>query len=48
MDLIIGDKATVLFKFLYNAEYIKENTTILLREGRTKILGKILVTHKEI
>ena len=36
-----GDKQIVKFRFIYNAEYIKENSTILLREGRTKILGKI-------
>ena len=27
---------------MYNSEYIKEGQTILLREGRTKILGEII------
>lgn len=36
-----GDKGLVLFRFMYNAEYIHEGTTIILREGRTKILGSI-------
>ncbi len=34
-----GDKGLVRFRFMYNAEYVRINSTILLREGRTKILG---------
>lgn len=34
-----GDKGLVRFRFMYNSEYIKPNSTIILREGRTKILG---------
>lgn len=36
-----GDKALVRFKFMYNPEYLKKGLVILLREGRTKILGEI-------
>jgi len=36
-----GDKAIVRFRFMYNAEYVKPGLTILLREGRTKILGVV-------
>jgi len=36
-----GDKGLVRFKFMYNAEYIKPGLTVLLREGRTKILGVV-------
>ena len=36
-----GDKGFVRFKFMYNPEYIEKGCTILLREGRTKILGVI-------
>ena len=36
-----GDKGIVRFKFMYNAEYITNGLTVLLREGRTKILGVI-------
>lgn len=36
-----GDKAIVRFRFMYNAEYVQPGLTVLLREGRTKILGVI-------
>ena len=36
-----GDKATVKFKFMYNSEYLRPGLNILLREGRTKILGMV-------
>lgn len=36
-----GDKGLIRFKFMYNSEYIKPNSTIILREGRTKILGMV-------
>ena len=43
-----GDKGLVRFRFMYHPEYIKKGSTILLREGRTKILGVIinLITEK--
>lgn len=36
-----GDKSLVTFTFCYYAEYLKKGMTILLRDGRTKILGII-------
>ncbi len=32
-----GDVGRVLFKFMYNSEYIRHGDTIILREGRTKL-----------
>lgn len=34
-----GDNGMILFRFMFNNEYIKSNSPFLLREGRTKILG---------
>lgn len=34
-----NDKGSIHFRFLYHPEYMKKDSTILLREGRTKILG---------
>jgi GTPase len=31
----------VKFRFLFRAEFIEKGSTILLRDGRTKILGVI-------
>jgi GTPase len=36
-----GDKGNITFRFMFNSEYLKPNSTFLLREGRTKILGFI-------
>jgi len=36
-----GDKGQITFRFMFNSEYLKPNSTFLLREGRTKILGFI-------
>lgn len=36
-----SDKGVIRFKFLYHPEYLKKDSTILLREGRTKILGVV-------
>ena len=36
-----GDKGQVRFKFMYNSEYLKPGYPLLLREGRTKILGVV-------
>ena len=35
------DKGTIRFRFMYRPEFVKEGTTILFREGRTKGLGVI-------
>jgi GTPase len=37
------DSAQIRFRFMYHPEYLKKDSTILLREGRTKILG--VITH---
>jgi len=36
-----SDKGVIKFRFMYHPEYIKKDSTILLREGRTKILGVV-------
>lgn len=36
-----GDKGNITFRFMFNSEFLKPNSTFLLREGRTKILGFI-------
>lgn len=36
-----GDRATVVFEFLYHPEYIEPNSIITFREGKTKGIGKI-------
>ena len=36
------DTATARFKFMYHPEFLKKDTTIILREGRTKILGMVV------
>jgi GTPase len=46
-----GDNGKILFKFMYNEEYLQPNSPFLLREGRTKILGyivKIYSTKEEL
>lgn len=43
-----GDKANVTFRFLYNSEHLKPNSTFLLREGRTKILGFITKVYNKL
>jgi len=42
-----GDKAIVKFRFMYNAEYLRPGLNILLREGRTKILGIVTKVHEQ-
>ena len=37
----LQDKGTIKFRFMYRPEFLKEGTTILFREGRTKGLGVI-------
>ena len=40
-----GDAASLRFKFMYHPEYICKDSTILLREGRTKILGMVTAVY---
>jgi elongation factor 1-alpha len=35
------DRGLVRFSFKYRPEFVKEGETILLREGKTKIIGTI-------
>lgn len=41
-----GDKGIIRFRFMYHPEHLKEGTTILFREGRTKGLGVVSKVHK--
>lgn len=43
-----GDKAIIKFRFMFNTEYMKPNSTFLLREGRTKILGQITRLYEQM
>ena len=36
-----GDVGLVLFKFMYNSEYVRVGDIVILREGRTKLQGKV-------
>ena len=36
-----GDKGLIRFRFLYSPEFLKEGSTIMFREGRTKGLGHV-------
>jgi GTPase len=36
-----GDKGIIRFRFMYRPEFLKEGTTILFREGRTRGLGVV-------
>jgi GTPase len=36
-----GEKALIKFRFIYNPEYITQGETIIIREDRTKGIGKI-------
>lgn len=44
-----GDTDSLTFKFMYNSEYLKPESRFLLREGRTKILGRVtkIYTNRE-
>lgn len=37
-----GDKATVLFRFIKNPEYLHPEARMVFREGKTKAVGKII------
>lgn len=39
-----NDTASVLFRFLNHPEYLHPEMRLLLREGRTKVIGKITQT----
>lgn len=41
-----GQKGLVMCSFLYHAEYIKPGLQIMLREGRTKVIGKVLTVYE--
>jgi GTPase len=41
-----GDRDILKFMFLYNTEYLKENSVFLLREGRTKIWGVVTKVYE--
>ena len=42
-----GEKANIRFRFMFKPEYIEENDIIILREGKTKGIGKIKkIFHK--
>lgn len=36
-----GDKGIIKFRFMYRPEFLKEGTTVLFREGRTRGLGVV-------
>lgn len=37
-----GDRAVILFRWLYSPEYVKPGARFIFREGRTKGIGKII------
>ncbi len=37
-----GDKAKVMFRFMFHPEYLEKNSILVFREGKTKGFGKIL------
>lgn len=43
-----GDKGNITFRFMFNSEFLKPNSTFLLREGRTKILGFITKVYNRL
>eukprot|EP00842_Homolaphlyctis_polyrhiza_P001371 jgi/Hompol1/2234/HPOL_005177-RA len=45
-----GDRAIVRFRFIQHPEYLKVNTRLLFREGRTKGIGKVvrLLTNEDL
>lgn len=43
-----GDKGLITFRFMFNSEYLKPDSTFLLREGRTKILGVITKVYNKL
>ncbi len=47
-NLRTGDKASCRFRFIKNPEYIRQDTRMVFREGRTKAVGNITKTHPYI
>jgi hypothetical protein len=43
-----GDKASCRFRFIKNPEYIRPDTRMVFREGRTKAVGNITKIHPHI
>lgn len=46
-----GDKAKVIFKFMYRPEYLKEGMRVIFREGRCKGIGiitKVNIGEKDL
>lgn len=43
-----GDKATVVFRFMFKPEYIKVGERLIFREGRTKGLGVVTKIVKTV
>ena len=43
-----GDKASCRFRFIKNPEYIRPDTRMVFREGRTKAVGSITKIHPYI
>ena len=43
-----GDKASCRFRFIKNPEYIRPDTRMVFREGRTKAVGNITKIHPYI
>ena len=41
----VNDRGIIKFRFMYRPEFIKEGSTILFREGRTKGFGVITKVH---
>ncbi len=39
-----GDKATCIFRFIKNPEFLHNNARMVFREGRTKAIGNITKT----
>lgn len=40
------ERDTIKFKFMYHSEFLKPDSMIILREGRTKILGVVTKVYK--
>ena len=40
-----NEQAHVQFRFIKNPEYLREGSRLLLREGSTKVLGKVTKVH---
>ncbi|CAF0835047.1 unnamed protein product [Didymodactylos carnosus] len=43
-----GDRATVKFRFIKNAEYLRPNMKLVFREGRTKAIGTISKLYTQV